>query len=1334
MVTETAKFSCTLTCYLALYSESGIALLMGILSKSVIGSVTFAVATANVAPLTFPAYTDIIPCTDTAENCAKMYYGIQKNLQTSLDTALNSAGDAQDSASDLLDLVTSLKKQAEDMTDVIDPDNTRTNGGEVRVLATGKKLAGVTPFMATLSKRMTSSIGQRGSELRTAVNNLKTGMDQVVRMMQDSMKAANDQLSSSANKMQSAITSQSVQLRDFFNQIDQKLASSASSFDAASNAAPNATANALNTAIKQESMDYGNTKNRLSDIYNQVLSLPMDLDSYLKTLLSKLASYQIQQDTYANGLSVNQSKLFNDELNIMQNQLGKKLNGLLTESRNDPNYAYSVKTYMNEKRRDLDLSIRAANKTQQSSLNQLQSSFRQMTRIVSTAFGPILKDVAGNVTKISGIDAKYQTDVMDAYADANATAVKAKASFDSFTKNIDGLWNLTGGILSGQTTGITADLLAKIGNMTQQAGSEVDKLNTIMLDAAQSSLSADAVRQGILQNSRSQVQVMISNNEAAVNASFATINNFMKKSKSEIDLILNVVKMISGNQLQTLNQTASRAIADINTRISSVRNSTSHILNSVISSVDANIVAEQQKLKSTYNGYVQASQLQINQTRDLLDAMDKNNQGEFTKMWTAVNASQALVDSAIATANGLAAAVNGIPGEAEARRAIEMANLNAIIANATANLTYAQGGISSQFAAVKRMIETGGSSLGSAQTDLIASMASALNGASSSYDSQASTLVSGLQTLIAKIKANVTVTETMLSELNTKLRQTGGATDSAYRNALTQVTQDVRTGINQVRSGIDAYAGSAKTDVMSLMNTQIANVTGQVNSKVSSLDRTISDLESKVDGLTSSVDKLKNRPQMIVNKAQALQTQFKGNLDNLKSSILTLSTSNDALSSDFDKKVHNAFGPSGFSDAAGPHDGIDTLFGRLKTALNNRVQTARTAVDTGISAFNTSISVAQSAVQVKMAQSRASIIAHKKRVQADVDQLVNDGFNYMNQTFQGFKASVRSMNESIFSKIDSGKALEAQLASLQADVAAARNKTVDTAPADELAQMVQTYGASMASDIEKLMNQTQAKLSDAQKDEVRRQLMSANSALVGANRLALTGADLAAKVNAAIASATAEAGRIRANTMAVKERLNSIQKSANQTVQITSTDIAAIISKFRGDSEATRKVIKDQLAAAGMAEASVQDAMKIWGKLKAATTKMSQDEIGNLGQVESGVFASGDKVLQDLKTKSQKQIVQMNSDVAKIEKQVDLDHDANMGILTTMEQTLDGLAADAASTKSSYEGSLQNLRGEVNNLVHQLQNRYSAIVGMAGTFRTAIESSAARDIAKMTTV
>lgn len=1277
------------------------------------------------ASLTFPSWTDALPCANTYEACAAQYYLWQKDQMNMLNIVYNLAADVQDAAGSLLTTVQNLLADSTGLIARIDPDNSRTNGGEIRQISnTQSILVGVTPYMATLSQRLVSSANQRETDLANLVSTLSSGMSQINNILTNAKTSANSQFTSMSSSFQTAISAQSASLRDFFIQMDAKLEQASTLFDTSSNSAPSATANSLVQALQLEASDFANARTKLLDIYNQISAIPTTLGVYLNKSIDSLTAYQQQQEAGGSSQSASASWQFSSQLNSTANALTAKLNGILATAVSDTYYNSSLTAYMSTAEAALIASMKASNQTEQSNINAMLSNLKTISKTVSTAFQPILNDMTTWVARIVAQDNAFQNAAQATFNDANATVTATNSSFTSFASNMKNLWNTTGSILSGQTTTISESLLAQIGNMTAQAGAEVNNLNALMLEAGNGALQADSVRQAILNGSAQQVLTFIGSNAAAVNQSIATIKNFLSNSQSEISLIMSVLQLMSGSRLSQLNQTANSAIGGIQKQISVFRNGTNSTLVNLKNTVNQYLQTSQSATNLVYTALQQAGNSSLSQANSLIAAMSSANTQTLGQTQTQVNAASALVSSAVSVSNQLASTVNGIPGQAQAEQKSQLATLDSIVANATANLTSAQNSINAQFLAVKQSIEQAATQLETNESNAVQAMASVLNSASALFDQQTTALTTQFQQLLSALKANVTITESKISEINSQLRSAEQIADNQYTASLSNLQKGASTALSTLKSGINSYVNGMQKTVSAEATSEVKSASGTVTSAINALKSQMTKIEGNVSALSASVSQLQNTPQALVNKAAQLQKKFSTELTALRDSISSLASQNDKKSSEFAKEVNATFGKSVL--------GVDGLITGLESQIKAAESAANRSILNGAASLNKTISTARSGMNVSADSYLSKIDQQRAATASLINNVIQTAFNSMNASVDSFSKNVTSLNETIYNTLNSSAILQARLARLQADINGTASQVGNSTQAASIADLVAVYGSSIAQQVQNLMNSSQTQLTSAQKSAVLQQLLTANTALGAAGGINATGSALANAVEAAISQVLAASTSMQANTGAVRAKLDAVSITAGNTVSISANQIAAIISKYSQDTATTKEGIEAQFKAAGVASVSVKDAMRVWDSLKKSALKLTTDELDDLGSTQDEVFKHTDGLISKTETEAKNDVKNLSGKMKGITENLTRAHKSNMAIIDSLVSRLNQLATSAGNEKAGFEQQVANLRGSVNGLINQLNSRYTSITAQGAQFKSLIESAAAKDIAGLT--
>jgi hypothetical protein len=1279
----------------------------------------------------YPGFVNVIPCVNTPENCARNYYQIQQNLQNDLNDAYNAAADVQASAGGLLasvqDPATGLKVVSDQLTAMIDPDNSRTNGGEYRNLPNKTTIVGITPYMYTLSQRLVNAVSKRGGDLKAAASSLKSGMDTVSKILQDAQSSANAVLQQISQQLPGQITEQSAQLRDFIAGIDQKIFADATTFDNQQSSAPLATLTGIQNALTLEATDANTTLARLQQIQNDMSNQPSDLDNYINNLMTSLQTFRAQQESAGDAQAVQKTTEFTALLVQTTAQLSQALQGILTTDRTSPYYNTSLPGYVALQRKGLDGKMTDANRTQQAQINSLITAVQQLSKSSTSVFQPILADMNSKVAQLVAKDQTFQAAAQNVIGTANATVTKTNTTFSQFSSNMDGAWNLTEGILTGQVTNISASLLNTIGNMTQQAGSEVAKLDDIMNSLASSALASDAVRQTILSNSRDQVLTYIGSNEAALNASFATIMNFMNNSQSELALINSVLSSLSAAGQQQLNQTANTIIGGIQNQTAITRNGTQQMVLDLLNKVSTNIANDQASVALLYNGLMNASQAQINQTQALLAGMQAANDAAINSTMTGLINTTALVNSAANLSASMLSTVTMLPIIAGWQQGNATALTNTIVNQANANLTALQAAIKNKFLSVQSQLQQAGSLLGSNQTALIQSLSGSLSNASAQFDSNISQMLTAFNAQLTQLQANVTLSQSQVADFSRQLTDASTAIDQANRDATNMLANDSST--TAMEAQVRAYSAKAKSDLLSTLSTGATQAKTDVSNRVTALKAAMTNLESQISSLSANVNSFNSMPQALIDQANKLQTQFGSQLTALKNSILTFSANNDNRASAFSRRANLTFGSTTTSDG---RPGLQALLTTLQGAATQQAGIASTNIATARNQYANMFSSGGANLQSATNGFLATISQHRAALNATVASIINGTNAYMNTTYGAFVNNVSRLNDTVYSGYTANQQMQARLANLAAGVNSTTSQVGNMNDSAVMANLIAQYGSNVANQISALLNTSNASLSAAQAAELNRQILLANGALGTAGGINATGSSLASAVNAALAAVTSTQGQIQANTNAVKQKLQAVVAGSNSTVNLTASDIAAIIQQFTTSSSATQQAVQAQLNASGNITAQIQYAMNLWSSLKTQAMKLTEDEMDDLKATNADIIGNSTSNITAVQTRSQGDMDAVVKNATQISTNLAAFHPQNMNMLDSFVSTLNGVADQAASQKSQYDRAVSQLRGYVSNVIGQLNSRLVSISNQGPAFRSAIESSAAQDIAGLT--
>ena len=1262
--------------------------------------------------VTMPTLNNVLPCTDIAANCATNYYTIQKADQIALDTLVTSAKDLDTEATGTLTSVQSLRTQAQAVDDLVDPDNSRTNGGELRQLAAGRKLVGITPYMATLASKMVTSASKRVSDFGSIVTTLTNGMGAIGRNMADTKKQTDSAILLASAKAQAGISSLSASLKDVFQQADTKIKTEAKLFDYGQGSGPNSTTLSLQTSLNLLNNEYNSTLAKLSSFYSLMSSLPDDLKKYLIQSVNDVSNYQVTQDMYSNQLSLNKSSALSDEIVGKAAHLIAQIRGITTADKTSPYYTGSLTGYMEEGRRDLAASAAAANTTQQGSIDSMNSSIVSLARNLLVAFVPATNALTIDTAAIAESNTKFNSDTSSAIADANATVTQASSGFQTFKTNMESVWNTTGQILTGQTTTITASLLNQIGALLSQAGTEVTRLNALMQQSSQSTLDADAVRQAILAKSRSDVISMIGSNSAAMNASGKTITDFMNKSSSEVSNILRILKILTGDEIGNINATSMAALANVVNQVNVTQVGAQAILASLLSSVKGLVAADSTAMNSTFAALKSTSNSYATQTNNLIQSMNGVNLVEFGKFLSRVNSTKISLDSIVNVSRTLSNSVTNISAQSDINRNAITAALDIQWSAANTGLNTMWAKVDANYAQVKALVERSAGGFGANQYNLISLLSGLVNNATGKYSLAAGASELALESLTNVLNTNITLFIDQLAAADGQLTDVKNDIDLKARTLENLIQSSILNATNSAEQSVDALTANASIALNTALGKSGASITG--NSAVQNFTSRILDLEGTLASLTQSINQLKTaQPDSLAAQAAALKTQFNKELTNLKSLILDLA--NDPNEEAFERKLASSF------------DGLTKLVQDISAA---NASGATYIADTLVRA-NQMIDDSNSTLTSNAATAKAAAVLLKQETQTRATRAVNDALDYMNTTFNAFGSLINETMESIAENKKSEN-LSLQLGLLGTQINTVGKSIANTSTADSVSADMNQLASAVSDDFNNVLSGSAASLTAAEAAAAAAQQASADQAAASAATVAagLTGlasSELSTGTSVVSASAAADAG-----TSELSAQLNAISNSGANAVQITANDLARILARYRSDTGATKAALQTQVAASGKAELDLGSAMNIATKLQEGAKKLSEDSILNLSDLSNSVFTVNDALVNQVITDGVSQYDDLKKRVGVLKDDVAVYHDSNLGMVSSAESELVQTIASVADTQNSYAKSLSDIKGYVNGLVNGLRNRYDKIVSQNLIFRNTLETSAADDITALT--
>ena len=1268
---------------------------------------------SSTSLVTMPSVNNMLPCTDVAENCARSLYGIQKTDATSLSDLQKTADTTNGLSGDFLDTVRSLKSTGETLTDLVDPKN-QTAGGQVLLLSTGRKLNGVYPYMGTISNKIVNRASQSYADLNAMVTQLSNGMGSITRMFTDSVSQVSDRLKSVSDKAQADITDSSVALRELMVQADGRLTTGARQFSTSQSAGPTDAAQVLAQSLSLEQNDYDSARTQLGEFYSQIAALPQDLQTYQNERVQEVASTRSTLETAAASAGATSVTAFGSDVSATAADAWLRVQGVSTSDTTHKYYEQSMKVLSNAKTAQLNAVMDAANNTEQANIATLKDDIMATTNSIPFQYLPMLNELNAYIAARSSGDAKFLTDTKNAYLDGNSTLIKSKTSWDAFTNQMNRIFATTGGILTGQTTTITSALLNQIGSMTQEAGAGVNNMSDLMLQAGTGEMEADAVRRAILANSNKQVITAIGSNEAAMNASFATIANFMNKSKEELAYILNVVKFLSGDEIRQLNASAFASMNNVSVRINGTRNGALNLMTTLRLGSANEISNDRIVLTQTYTALNATGAKALTDANAAVTALAATNAAElYITMGGKVNRSVAALNSLVANTNALVNNVANISQYAVLQNA-NLSNFRDLIVNTSSQtMNSIMSNFSSRTTAGANLAKAAAASLGVRESSSLNNLTTTYDSLTSNYSLAVSRVQGDFDALLVQLGTNQTIMGTAISDAGYDLAGRITGIEASARSTESSLESIGQAALDVASNDIQANIDSAQRNVTTYLQGQIDNQTGRATGAITNYTRLVPEMANNISALTTSVDTLQEAPAEMLVRAKSLMDEFRGDLDALRDSVAVFASDSASTSradtfatkltaalkggtTDLDSSITEA----SVTGSAKQADAID----RMKQLLATSITTA-TSQTTGIV---TNAAALQSAANEMLART------------------VNVADSQMNSSADSWAQAIASLNSTIVDKMNATATLQARLATLGTQLSGAQATAVASTASAVAAgsKLVNALISSTTAAIAALMDTSGKALTRAQRDQVTRQLATANIGL-NANEGSQALADAVA---AAIASVSTMTGTATANNNYVKDRIAALSAASNHTVQLSSADISAVISKYLNDTSATQAALRQQLAAANKAAASVGDAKSIWTKLKDQETTIGRDELENLVDIKNDVFDTSDVLISSTRDATVQQISTISSTQEGIRNRVISVHNNNADPLVSTESHITELSDTVDTERLALESSVKNLRGFANGMAIALKNRLANIVAQAATFRSAIHEAAVTDI------
>ena len=1256
----------------------------------------------------WPAATNVLPCMDTVENCGRNNYLTQQTDAASFSSASVRSATMNTAAGDLLDTVVNLKTSTDALTDLVDLGN-KSNGGLILQLSAGRQLSGIVPFMGTLAKRMTDSVTTRGRQLGSLVTSIKNSVDGETRAFTAANATVNQQIATISEKIQSDIITSSNVLRNLYMQADSKLTTSTRQFRSAQNAGPASAATNLNTALTLEANDRDGTRALLANNYAQVAAMPGDVANYISALLADLDAFQSATEAGASSQTVDSQASFISQMTAKADDLLKRVQGLGTTDPKHLYYSLSIAQAAATGLGQLLSLMHAKNVTERTQMTDLGNTISALNLQVPIGFQPLLNALNDSIATLSGADNNFATDTMRTLADANSTLTQSGITgYGKFRTNIDGLIQATGGILSGQTTAVTSALLGQIGSMTQGAGKEVKDLTGLMYKAGKDSLETDAIRQAILNNSNDNVYTAIGSNEAALNASLTTIKQFMGQSTAEIDWILRIVGNLSSDAAANVNATATLALSQLWNMTNVTSDSQLGLIAAYVNGSNATMAAEAIKFNTTY------SQIQIQAKKVMADTnatiafMNATNTAEvYKRMAGLVSDASSFMNQTVDRTNELVGSVVDMSTASEANRVTISRERDAIVANESdwlANSTWPT--LLGLFKSVESGAETTASNLASNESVGIQDFSRFAEQSTDDYAKWVGSKQAEFDALVNQLSTNVTLANSLIKD--------SAADAAAARTAIVQsvgtlgdlVTQTAATVDSATTDRIDSDISDSSARVRSSLNDAL-QVGLDAISTIANFTSESGSLSSNVQGLLNAAEGLATTPKTMLEKGWAMMQEFGDSLEKMKGLVVDQASDTRMDAFNYDAQVTD-----------------------IEAQSNDLVGKVNVAQTTSDDLISDGIGKIREIVAAPSASFKGGIDAVRDQTQTGLQRQIDSANLYMNQTTKSWLSSVKSVNSSIYEKLDMAKGVNERISDLSGQISLAGDAATDvgTSAQAAAAAMSTSLGATMQEQIDALIASSGKTLTRAQMDQVARQLATANVG-VGAARDMSSGALMDA-VNSAISAATSASGTAQANNLYVQSRMSAISSAASSTVTLTANDIAAVIAMYSNDSTATRKALADQLAAAGVAQASVDDAARIWAALKDSTSSTASDALEDLTDLKSKVLGDADTAMKSAHSDWLSDIADLTGRVGDVSKSASgyQDDTVTPQLGNAVPALVNAVDEDAAHLQADVNKQVANLRGFVNAMNSKLADRLGSILAQSDPFKTALHTAVVKDI------
>ena len=1244
--------------------------------------------------LIFPNIANVMPCMDTVENCAGSYYGTQKNDQIILDGLKTSSASLDADSTSLFTSVSNLKSLADGLVDVIDPDNSRTNGGQILALAAGKKLVGLTPFMSTLSKKLIDSATRRSTDFNNLVVLLTNGVADLSRRLATVKKTADTLGVQISSQTQDAITRQSGSLRDYLQQMDAKVRTSASQFDTSRIAIPKSVQLSLQTALDLESSYLQTTLSKLSDLLATLTNLPADLTLYDSASSADVAAYEQNQEVVASQSSLQKTSDFSSQVTAKGASLLAQLSGLVSTDRSTPYYQSSLAQYMDQYTSPMVSSSDSNNITEFTQLVNMNATILSMDEGAKGSFFPAISGMNSMGSQINATDTKFVSDTISAIKDANATAMAANSTYLAFRWNMESLWNTTNSILSGQSGAITQALLDKMKAIMAEASAQVAELNALMISTSNDAIQADSVRQAILAKSQAQVYAMLTSNQAVLNGSLTSANALLNSSSIEMNSLLQVLSRMLTGETGALNSSSNALLANVYTQINNTVAGVGVLLDSYMSGVRKARDLDFGAMNSTFAALNATTAGYLSQSEFLIADLQAVDKSEFEEIIQNAAKADSLVMAGVNATNVLAGSVVNMSSQAAANRVELSDSISAIWNNSNAVLTNVWAAIGANNSALTQYIDRSATNLSLYESSVVSNLSSALRNASNYFNDAAVNATLNLTSWLVKLDTNSTIMADAISSASNAL--------SDAKNTLAVNESDWLQKLSAITS---AFENNFTTVENSLFNATTIRVrTNFTNSKslydpspvVNNATSFLGSLESNASALREWVSSLSSAPSDMMKKAAELKTMFNSDLTDLKTNIANIA--NDKRPDSFNTELTTNLVVGG----VGPV-GDNAQF--LNQSIMDVFLKGNASADHASSQISALISTANSSIDLKTTKVLANIHQVSSDSNSTVRLLVDDLLKYMPSMYANWLSSlpkVRSADELNSELTD----IKNQISQIDADTAGSAATTLETA--------MNEFGTHIRQNLTDMILAQRTRIANIQTHVA--SPIPVDVPNVGESTNTLVDSTLNA-------SQVAQAGTANVNSVS-----GQISNGSSGTISITSDQIAQLIAVYNSDSKARKDALQAQLAAAGKASASAADAVAVVNTVMTSVDKTASDQADDISELQAHVYESANSAVENLARISNQELQTLSKSVDATDSIMTIDHDPNMEMVNSAESNVEQVTSNANSVRTQFDQSVGSLRGYIEQIEGELTDRYTAIMNSSTQFERSIETAASNDI------